>query len=260
MKNIQIIVMLFVFTLQSYGQQTFNNPTDAIRAGLQEKANKGNVEAQKNLGLFELQNGNFAKAMIWLKKAADSGNADAQFNLALMYRDGEGCTVDYSQAMYWFKKSANNHSPRRGAYGEIGKMYQFGLGVSKDMSQAINWYKQGANLGDPYSMAYLGRIYRDSGDMDQALNWFRKAADAGDEECACYVYYLLEDKNLPTALYLKKSADAGYPNGMAWYGIRQIFGEGIQKNEKSGYDMIMNAASKGSEVAMEFLTKYKSNK
>ncbi len=221
-------------------------------------AKAGHVEAQKDLGLLKIQEGNYKEAMIWLKKAAEKENSDAQINLALMYRDGEGCSVDYSQAMYWFKKAANNARPRYDAYGEIGKMYQFGFGVSRNLSKAISWYEKGANYGDHYSMAYLGRIYRDSGDMDRALKWFRKSADAGNEECACYTYYLLEKKDLKTALlYLKKSADIGHPDGMFWYGFRQLFGKDIAKNEKNGYDMIMNAAIKGSELALKFLTEYK---
>lgn len=224
-------------------------------------AEAGNAQAQYDLGLINLQQGDYHEAMKWLTKSSNQGNSNAQFNLAIMYRDGEGCTVNYQQALYWFKKAAENSTPRKEACGEVGKLYQYGLGVAKDISIAMSWYKKGANMGDIYCMDYVGRIYRDSGDMNQALMWFRMGADAGNEECACYVYYLLEDSDLKTALvYLKKSADGGYPNGMAWYGIRQMFGEGIAKDEKKGYDLVIKAAVKRSEVAMKFLSEYKVDK
>lgn len=226
--------------------------------GLRERAENGSDQDQFQLGLYNIQKGDYSEAIKWLTKSANQGNANAQFNLAIMYRDGEGCTVNYEQAMFWFRKAATNSKPRVSAYGEIGRLYQYGMGVLKDLQSAISWYQLGALHGDNYSMEYLGRIYRDSGNMEDALTWFRKGADAGNEECACYVYYILEDTDLKTALvYLKKSADAGYPNGMAFYGIRKILGDGVPKDEKDGMSMVLFAASKGSDVALDFLSKYK---
>lgn len=254
MKIITSIVFAFIFLGNSlcFAENGFD-----ITAA----AEAGNAQAQYDLGIINIQQGDYQEAMKWLTKSSNQGNSDAQFNLALMYRDGEGCSVNYQQALYWFKKAAENSKPRKAAFGEVGKLYQFGMGISKDIQTAMTWYKKGAALGDKYSMSYIGRIYRDSGDMNQALVWFKKGADAGNEECACYVYYILVDSDPRTALiYLKKSADAGYPNGMAWYGIRQMFGEGVVKDEKKGYDMVMTAAVKGSEIAIKFLSEYKTDK
>lgn len=257
MRIIATVILAFALFLQCFSQQSYSNPYDAIKTELSEKAKKGDVVAQKDLGLFEIQSGNYAEALSWLKKSAEKGNADAQLNLAVMYRDGEGCSVDYSQAMFWFKKAAENIYPRVDAYGEIGLMFQRGFGVSQDMALAKTWYEKGASKGDNWSMLLLGRLYRDSGDMDNALIWVRKSADAGSEEGAFAVYAILENKDFQTAIkYLKKSADAGYPDGMFWYGFNQMQGKGVQKNEKAGYDMIMNAAVKGSDVAMRFLSEY----
>lgn len=263
-----IFLLLYILTIGCYAQSSGNDTNakfqEELEAFAQEElesvytaARNGNVIAQKNMGLMEIQMGNFERAMTWLTVAAKKGNADAQFNLAIMFRDGEGCKVDYTQAMFWFKKAQSNINPRIEAYGEIGKMYQYGFGVYKDISEAIHWYEQGAKLGDHYSMCYLGRIYSDSGDMNKALSMFKKAADAGNDECACKVYYILEDNDLQTALYyLKKSADAGYPDGMFWLGLRLFSGKDMPQNQKKGYDLIMNAAAKGSEFAAEFLSEF----
>ncbi|MCQ2256573.1 MAG: sel1 repeat family protein [Bacteroidaceae bacterium] len=249
MKIIITVLLVFVSVVQCYAQQAVDVYT-AARAG--------NVEAQKDLGLLKIQEGNYPEAMSWLRKAAEKGNADAQFNLAVMYRDGEGCHVDYSQALIWFEKAANNIHPRADAYGAIGQMYQNGFGVARDLSKAKICYEKGANMGSSFSMLCLFRIYRDVGDLDNAFVWAKKAADAGDEEAAFKVYVFLKDKDLKTAMkYLKKSADGGNAIAMFWYGYRQMFGEGVTRNEDAGYELIRKAAVMGSEDALDFLSKYK---
>ena len=250
-QKISIILFLFIIVVSNTIAQT---PVDIYTA-----AKAGNVEAQKDLGLLKIQEGNYPEAMSWFKKAAEKNNADAQLNLAIMYRNGEGCSIDYSQAMFWFKKAAENVHPRLEAYGEIGLMYQRGFfGISKDLADAKTWYEKGASKGDKWSMLLLGRLYRDSGDMDNALTWFKKSADAGESEGALNVYALLEKKDLQTAMrYLKKSVDAGLPQAMFEYGINLLSGHGVARNDELGYKMIVEAAGKGCDDALWFLSKYK---
>lgn len=40
-------------------------------------------------------------------EAADQGYANAQYNLGVMYRDGQGVSQDYSQALKYFTLAAN---------------------------------------------------------------------------------------------------------------------------------------------------------
>ena len=61
-----------------------------------------------------------------------------------MYRNGQGVTKDYSQALQWFRKAADrgNHV----AILQMGVTYEKGWGVSKDTAQAIHWYRKAAEL------------------------------------------------------------------------------------------------------------------
>jgi TPR repeat protein len=43
--------------------------------------------------------------IVQLKKEAEQGYADAQVSLGDCYRNGEGVTQDYKQAVYWFRKA-----------------------------------------------------------------------------------------------------------------------------------------------------------
>ena len=77
---------------------------DAAKAILTE-AEKGDAQAQRNLGMMYL-NGNQVKkdrkeAAKWLRKSAEQGNAKAQAHLALMYLRGEGVTKDLVTGTAW---------------------------------------------------------------------------------------------------------------------------------------------------------------
>ena len=76
-----------------------------------EKAQRGDAQAQNNLGLMydegegvPQDNG---EAVKWYRKAAQQGNAKAQFNLALMYDEGRGVPQDYVAAYKWFNLAAS---------------------------------------------------------------------------------------------------------------------------------------------------------
>jgi TPR repeat protein len=43
--------------------------------------------------------------MQWFREATDKGNVDAQYSIGL-YENGWGVPQDYGQAMHWFKMAA----------------------------------------------------------------------------------------------------------------------------------------------------------
>ena len=79
---------------------------------LQAKAEKGNVDAQYQLGYLYLFGkgtsfpANDALAAEWIGKAAESGHADAQNYLGYMYENGFGVTKNGNEAVKWYRKAA----------------------------------------------------------------------------------------------------------------------------------------------------------
>ncbi len=75
----------------------------------QKEANKGQAEAQNNLGvLYRKGKGvpkNHQKAMSLYKKSAAQGNAQAMNNIALLYAKGYGVKKSYDTAEIWYKKA-----------------------------------------------------------------------------------------------------------------------------------------------------------
>ncbi|QJQ06359.1 sel1 repeat family protein [Undibacterium piscinae] len=79
------------------------------------------------------------------KKAADKGNPEAQFNLGLMYLKGEGVEQDYPEAMALFRQSAEQGNAR--AQLNLARMYAKGHGVVASYAKALPWFKKSAEQG-----------------------------------------------------------------------------------------------------------------
>lgn len=100
-----------------------------------------------------------AKAVEWLRKAAEQGYARAQCNLGAMYANGIGVKTDYMQAFEWFLKAAGQGHARAQYY--LGGMYENGAdGVPQDSAKAIYWYRKSAEQGNGYAKEALERLDR----------------------------------------------------------------------------------------------------
>ena len=62
-----------------------------------------------------------------------------------MYRNGYGVSQDYSEALRWFRKSAEQGNDA--GQNNLGYMYLNGYGVSKDYTEAVKWYRKAARQG-----------------------------------------------------------------------------------------------------------------
>jgi hypothetical protein len=84
----------------------------------------------------------YTEAMQWFRRAADEGDASAQYNLGVMYAKGQGVRRDYIEAMRWYRKAADQGDAS--AQYNVGLMYANGQGVSKDYVQAHKWFNLAA--------------------------------------------------------------------------------------------------------------------
>ena len=65
------------------------------------QAERGNANAQANVGNLYYYKKDYIKAAIWYRKAAEQGDANSQFFLGMMYRQGNGITKDNVEAAKW---------------------------------------------------------------------------------------------------------------------------------------------------------------
>ena len=75
-----------------------------------------------------------------------------------MYEFGKGTIQDYTQAVHWYKKAAEQGLAE--AQTSLGWFYENGKGTDKDYTQAISWYKKAAEQGDTKAKLNLAIIYK----------------------------------------------------------------------------------------------------
>eukprot|EP00628_Pelagophyceae_sp_CCMP2097_P002386 CAMPEP_0184086830 /NCGR_PEP_ID=MMETSP0974-20121125/5410_1 /TAXON_ID=483370 /ORGANISM="non described non described, Strain CCMP2097" /LENGTH=123 /DNA_ID=CAMNT_0026389521 /DNA_START=15 /DNA_END=384 /DNA_ORIENTATION=+ len=108
-----------------------------VAAPVAEARNKGNAEAQAQLGQkyhaggFGLQK-NAKRAVQLCHLAAAQGHAAAQFAIGRSYEVGEG--VHYKTAVQWYRRAAEQEFPD--ARGNLGVMFFYGKGVAQSYDEA----------------------------------------------------------------------------------------------------------------------------
>lgn len=121
-----------------------------------------------------------------LKAKANNGDVVAQFNLGNAYSDGEGVEQSHSQAVYWYRKAAEQGYAK--AQFMLGYAYFEGKGVEQSKSQAVYWWKKLAEQGYAAAQCLLGFAYYLGDGVEQsksqALYWLRKACNNQDDK-AC---------------------------------------------------------------------------
>jgi TPR repeat protein len=90
-----------------------------------------------------------------VRTLAEQGDAEAQFALGTMYRDGQGVTRDYEEALRWWRKAAEQGVVD--AQYALGNIYAGGTGIARDNVLAYMWYSIAtAHTGDEWLGAIAG--------------------------------------------------------------------------------------------------------
>ena len=61
----------------------------------------------------------------------------AQFALGKCYYDGNGSEMNFSDAVNWYRKAAEQGDAN--AQNRFGYCYEYGEGVAKDLAKAVEW-------------------------------------------------------------------------------------------------------------------------
>jgi hypothetical protein len=99
------------------------------------------------------------ETMDMIRTAANNGNADAQFILGRAYHMGDGISIDYNMAIYWYTKSAEQQNAA--AECNLGYIYHDEKGVPRDRSKARDWFTRAAQHGDTDAKRMLRNHYGD---------------------------------------------------------------------------------------------------
>lgn len=153
---------------------------------IQAKADKGDAEAQFNLGMIFLEGTEIPKDLekgrMWLERAAQSGFAKAQFNLGVMYYQGiDGVKQNLPKARVWFYEASQKKDML--ALFNLGVMAYRGEGGRQSFDAAKTSFTSAATLGYAEAAYNLGVMYaKGEGvkrDTLEAIGWFMIAEAQG---------------------------------------------------------------------------------
>ena len=124
--------------------------------------------------LYEFDKRDYSSALPQFTGFAEAGDARAQARLGVMYELGFGVTQDTKQAMYWYRKAADQGYVKGETW--LGSLYQ---SSQHDYADALLWYRKAADRGDTEAESALGYMYKHGlgvpEDEAQADAWFQKA-------------------------------------------------------------------------------------
>ena len=125
-----------------------------------------------------------SEAVKWYRKSAEQGHTKAQYCLGVMYYYGHGILKDYAEAVRWYRKSADQG--HISAQNRLGYSYETGKGVSKDYVEALKWYRKAVDQGSAAAHYNVGEIYQEGGygvkkNDSEAYKWKEKAKKMGFE-------------------------------------------------------------------------------
>jgi len=157
-------------------------------AELSAKAAQGNAEAQFKLGVrYHYGEGvpqNYSEALKWFQKAADQNYALGQSELGYMHEQGHGTAVNFDEAVKCYRKAAEQGLPM--GQNNFGAMYDQGRGLQQNPAEAAKWFRKAAEQGLPVAQRNLGRFYADGRGVHQdyveAYKWLRLGTQRGDSE------------------------------------------------------------------------------
>ena len=162
-------------------------------------AEKGDAEAQRNIGFMYYQGHGVAKnydeAVNWYLKSARQGNAGAQTSLGTMYYQGHGVPKNYQEAIRWFRLAAKNNEPM--AQAKLGMMLYGGQGVTQNFKEAARWAHLSAEQNDSSGQILLARLYMEGKGVTKnyihSLKWFYLADMNGRKKVRPAIDVLLKE-------------------------------------------------------------------
>lgn len=148
---------LSILLLSLIGQTAFGQTAEEL-----------NKQSKKHLLAGEVE-----KAVPLLKRSAEKGNAEAQYNLGYCYQSGTGVEKDIKKAIEWYSKSAD-HGFNDGLY-QMMMAYGNGDGVEQNPEKAFSYALRCAENNDATCMWNVMNCYNDGvgvkKDLGKMLEW-----------------------------------------------------------------------------------------
>ncbi|BBF79458.1 SEL1-like repeat protein [Asticcacaulis excentricus] len=227
----------------------------------------------------------YPEALAMFKTAYNKiGYEDAAFYIARMYLEGLGTPKSVKDAIFWFRKVAEQpvnmrrphpFDPKNPDYMEtraeatmtLAKIYLTGFGVPRDPKEALKWFEKAASIGFIPASKIVGDIYYYGNgvpkDLNKAYKNYSEAAKYGYAPAQYAVGQILEygegsikaDPN--TALgWFREAAKAKHPGAMYKIAVAYDSGEGVAADPQKALIFYKEAAIGGNADAQNAIGTY----
>jgi TPR repeat protein len=203
------------------------------------------------------KNKEYSKSFAAYKELAEKGNINAQYNLGILYYNGIGTVKDKVNAFIWLSTAAQkNHKV---AQNKLGYMYEKSeIPALKDIPQAIREYYKSAKQDYDLAQLNLGMHFNNSLDdasYKRAFFWYTKAMNNGNVAAMnniANMYYfgqgIKKSYKMAANLYLK-AAKLG--DKLAQYNLSMMYysGEHFKKNGDLSFYWLKESAKQNYSIA-----------
>jgi len=166
-----------------------------------------------------------------LKEAAEKGSAEDQFKLGDYYLYHN----KVSEAESWYNKASElGYSAAQSRLRICAVAYTTKYKTEK--GYGFDFWELEAEKGDASAQYLVGSMYQTCFEVDSSVKKIQ--------------VFDIKDMDLVKAAYwFKKAAEQGYPLGQCDLGECYLFGQGVEKNEKLGYSLLLKAAENNESEA-----------
>lgn len=271
-KIICILVALALATLVAvpvHARQTIEEATDSVK-NIMALAKGGDAKAQNEVGLWYYEgrhqlDRDYKEALQWWSRSAGQGNPQAIGNMGLCYETGHGVPADSLKASELYLASIRKgnkallaiqkEQARKGSVFSdmlLATCWQKGIGVTRDQTKALPYLEAAASKNCVKAQRDLGLALLNLRKPGDAYKWFRMGAANGDLTSTFYCGKMLleglgvkQDKERAVD-FLRKAAEAGFPQAMFYMGNCCLAGNGIAANPEQVVAWYRRAAVRGS--------------
>jgi TPR repeat protein len=158
---------------------------------LLKKADKGDCDAQFDVGHYYYRLREFKKAYSWwLKCSKHKKRLGPIFNIGNLYYNGWGLKQNIKKALHYFnlviKKAPILYPKENIIYTQlalflIGKTYFDGIFVKRNKTKGLNYYEQAAKVGNINAAYTLSNIYstEENYDLKKKIHYLKQCAKTG---------------------------------------------------------------------------------
>lgn len=208
---------------------------------LQKKAERGDAEAQYQLGNYYFKNSyDKTYAAQLYRSAAKQGYAPAQLELGKCYAHRTwGTGFDRDEAFAWCRKAAEQNLVEAQIYlGNLltGCVYRNLFKGTENPKEALKWFTKAAEQGSKIAQYKLSHLYLSQNDVANALKWCEISAKNGyadaQVEMAVFCFKgICASQNCTTAVkWLLSAAENGDFGAQCKLGFCYQIGRGVDKD------------------------------